>query len=190
MRGGREAQGGEKKKRGQKKVDLPVAQLVAAHSRYYLLRLESPVSRGRTAEEAKYVTGDRQVSERARSGGLRASEGQFDFSSVLSAPPPSPHTHWDFSPNRWNWVRFPERTARDCVTFCAGVTEINFFFFFLNGGAEKPNSPFLTDGNVRSLQGCRVPGSGGPSSGFGSDVCGAERSASSGWRLGPKASFP
>lgn len=89
---GREGQGGEekKKKRGEKKVDLPVAQLLAAHSRYYLLRLESPVSQGRTAEEAKYVTGDRQVSDRAgRSVGISASEGKFVFASVLSTPTPS-----------------------------------------------------------------------------------------------------
>lgn len=79
--------GGKKKKRGEKKVDLPVAQLLAAHSRYYLLRLESPVSQGRTAEEAKYVTGDRQVSDRAgRSVGISTSEGKFVFASVLSTP--------------------------------------------------------------------------------------------------------
>lgn len=76
-----------KKKRGEKKVDLPVAQLLAAHSRYYLLRLESPVSQGRTAEEAKYVTGDRQVSDPAgRSVGISTSEGKFVFGSVLSTP--------------------------------------------------------------------------------------------------------
>lgn len=92
----REGQGGEKKKRGEKKVDLPVAQLLAPHSRYYLLRLESPVSQGRTAEEAKYVTGDRQVSDRAgRSVGISPLEGKFVFGSVLSTTtthptPPTP----------------------------------------------------------------------------------------------------
>ena len=53
-------------KSGARKVDLPVAQLLATHTLYYLLRLESPVSQGRIVEEAKYVTGDRQVSDRAR----------------------------------------------------------------------------------------------------------------------------
>lgn len=56
---------GREKRSGARKVDLPVAQLLAAHS-LYLLRLESPVSQGRIVEEAKYVTGDRQVSDRAR----------------------------------------------------------------------------------------------------------------------------
>ena len=51
--------------REQEKVDLPVAQLLAIHSHCYLLRLESPVSQGRIVEEAEYVTGDRQVSDRA-----------------------------------------------------------------------------------------------------------------------------
>lgn len=88
-RGRERGAGRGKKKRGEKKVDLPVAQLLAAHSRYYLLRLESPVSQGRTAEEAKYVTGDRQVSDRAgRSVGISTSEGKFVFGSVLSTPPP------------------------------------------------------------------------------------------------------
>lgn len=88
----REGQGGEKKKRGEKKVDLPVAQLLAPHSRYYLLRLESPVSQGRTAEEAKYVTGDRQVSDRAgRSVGISPLEGKFVFGSVLSTTTTPPH---------------------------------------------------------------------------------------------------
>lgn len=80
-----------KKEAGREKVDLPVAQLLAAHSRYYLLRLESPVSQGRTAEEAKYVTGDRQVSDRAgRSVGISTLEGKFVFDSVLSTPIPLP----------------------------------------------------------------------------------------------------
>lgn len=52
------------KRSGARKVDLPVAQLLATRSLYYLLRLESPVSQGRIVEEAKYVTGDRQVSDR------------------------------------------------------------------------------------------------------------------------------
>lgn len=91
---GRERGAGRGKKK--KKVDLPVAQLLAAHSRYYLLRLESPVSRGRTAEEAKYVTGDRQVSDRARrSVGISASEGRF---WPLSFPPPPPQVCGDFVP--------------------------------------------------------------------------------------------
>lgn len=85
-RGGR-----KKKKRGEKKVDLPVAQLLAAHSRYYLLRLESPVSQGRTAEEAKYVTGDRQVSDRAgRSVGISTFGGQIRFRLCPFQPPPPP----------------------------------------------------------------------------------------------------
>lgn len=57
---------GRVKRSGARKVDLPVAQLLATRSLYYLLRLESPVSQGRIVEEAKYVTGDRQVSDRAR----------------------------------------------------------------------------------------------------------------------------
>ena len=60
-----EEEEGREKRSGARKVDLPVDQLLAAHSLYYLLRLESPVSQGRTGEEAKYVTGDRQVSDRA-----------------------------------------------------------------------------------------------------------------------------
>lgn len=57
---------GREKRSGARKVDLPVAQLLATHSLWYLLRLESPVSQGRIGEEAKYVTGDRQVSDRGR----------------------------------------------------------------------------------------------------------------------------
>lgn len=68
----RQGEGQGEKEAGREKVDLPVAQLLVAHSLYYLLRLESPVSQGRIVEEAKYVTGDRQVSDRAR-GSLRAS---------------------------------------------------------------------------------------------------------------------
>lgn len=62
--GGTVRERGWEKRSGARKVDLPVAQLLAAHSVCYLLRLESPVSQGRTVEEAKYVTGDRQVSDR------------------------------------------------------------------------------------------------------------------------------
>lgn len=105
-RQGERGREGKKKKRGEKKVDLPVAQLLAAHSRYYLLRLESPVSQGRTAEEAKYVTGDRQVSDRAGwSVGISASEGKFVFGSVLSIPP-SPQIYRGFFPISCNCVRF------------------------------------------------------------------------------------
>lgn len=60
--------GAGRKEAGREKVDLPVAQLLATRSLYYLLRLESPVSQGRIVEEAKYVTGDRQVSDRAGGG--------------------------------------------------------------------------------------------------------------------------
>lgn len=87
---GREKRSGARKKK-KKKVDLPVAQLLAAHSRCYLLRLESPVSQGRSAEEAKYVTGGRQVSDRAGGVGISTLEGKFGLGSVLSSPfsPPS-----------------------------------------------------------------------------------------------------
>ena len=51
--GGGEREGGWEKRSGARKVDLPVAQLLAARSLYYLLRLESPVSQGRIVEEAK-----------------------------------------------------------------------------------------------------------------------------------------
>lgn len=64
--GGRRRRGREEKEARREKVDLPVDPLLAARALRYLLRLESPVSQGRTVEEAeKYVTGDRQVSARA-----------------------------------------------------------------------------------------------------------------------------
>lgn len=62
----RQERGAGRKEAGREKVDLPVDQLLATRSLYYLLRLESPVSQGRTVEEAKYVTGDRQVSDLVR----------------------------------------------------------------------------------------------------------------------------
>lgn len=49
----RRRRGAGRKRRGARKVDLPVAQLLAPNALYYLLRLESPVSLGRIVEEAK-----------------------------------------------------------------------------------------------------------------------------------------
>lgn len=87
---------GREKRSGARKVDLPVAQLLAAHS-LYLLRLESPVSQGRIVEEAKYVTGDRQVSDRARE--------DFNLTGKKHSVPFS-HTHFFSTENLFGRIRF------------------------------------------------------------------------------------
>lgn len=63
----REGERGREKRSGARKSRLTCSPTSGnSLSLYYLLRLESPVSQGRIVEEAKYVTGDRQVSDRAR----------------------------------------------------------------------------------------------------------------------------